>query len=46
MAALASYALILLDLGLPDTDGLKLLPGLRANGKRPRHRSDCTGPAE
>lgn len=35
MTKLAPYALILLDLGLPDGDGLKLLPGLRANGRVP-----------
>ena len=35
MAAMAPYALILLDLGLPDDDGLKVLPALRANGRVP-----------
>lgn len=35
MAALAPYALILLDLGLPDDDGLQLLPKLRAYGQVP-----------
>jgi DNA-binding response OmpR family regulator len=35
MAALADYALVLLDLGLPDGDGLRLLPLLRRNGRVP-----------
>ena len=35
MAALADYALILLDLGLPDDDGLRLLPVLRDGGRVP-----------
>jgi two-component system OmpR family response regulator len=35
MAAMAPYALILLDLGLPDDDGLTVLPALRANGRVP-----------
>ena len=35
MAAMADYALILLDLGLPDGDGLRLLPVLRDGGRVP-----------
>lgn len=35
MAASASYALVLLDLGLPDGDGLRLLPLLRKEGQVP-----------
>lgn len=35
MAELADYALVLLDLGLPDGDGLRLLPILRAQGRVP-----------
>lgn len=35
MAASAAYSLILLDLGLPDGDGLNLLPKLRAGGQVP-----------
>lgn len=35
MAASASYALVLLDLGLPDGDGLRLLPLLRKQGQVP-----------
>lgn len=35
MAAAAPYSLALLDLGLPDGDGLKLLPKLRAGGRVP-----------
>lgn len=35
LAALASHALILLDLGLPDGDGLRLLPVLRRGGRTP-----------
>lgn len=35
MADLAEYALVLLDLGLPDGDGLWLLPLLRAGGRVP-----------
>lgn len=35
MAALADYALVVLDLGLPDGCGLKLLPLLRAGGRVP-----------
>lgn len=35
MVALARYALILLDLGLPDGDGLTILPTLRQNGQVP-----------
>ncbi|MEM7641671.1 MAG: response regulator transcription factor [Pseudomonadota bacterium] len=35
MAALARYDLVLLDLGLPDGDGLRLLPSLRRNGSVP-----------
>lgn len=34
-ARLADYALVLLDLGLPDGDGLRLLPDLRRNGRVP-----------
>jgi two-component system OmpR family response regulator len=35
LAELAEYTLILLDLGLPDMDGLTLLPRLRADGQVP-----------
>lgn len=35
MAATADYGLVLLDLGLPDGDGLRLLPTLRAGGRVP-----------
>jgi DNA-binding response OmpR family regulator len=35
MMALADYALVLLDLGLPDGDGLRLLPVLRQQGRVP-----------
>lgn len=35
MAAVADYALALLDLGLPDGDGLRLLPLLRDGGRVP-----------
>jgi two-component system OmpR family response regulator len=35
MAATVDYALVLLDLGLPDGDGLRLLPVLRADGRVP-----------
>ena len=35
MAQIADYALILLDLGLPDGDGLQLLPVLRQEGQVP-----------
>ncbi|TQV83108.1 response regulator transcription factor [Denitrobaculum tricleocarpae] len=35
MAALADYALVLLDLGLPDGDGLRLLPTLSDGGRVP-----------
>lgn len=35
MAVAADYALVLLDLGLPDGDGLRLLPILRAGGRVP-----------
>lgn len=35
MAALADYSLAILDLGLPDGDGLTLLPVLRADGRLP-----------
>jgi two-component system OmpR family response regulator len=35
LAALADYDLMILDLGLPDGDGLHLLPLLRANGRVP-----------
>lgn len=35
LATLAPYALVLLDLGLPDGDGLRLLPALRAGGRVP-----------
>jgi two-component system OmpR family response regulator len=35
MAALAAHDLVLLDLGLPDGDGLKLLPVLRRGGAVP-----------
>jgi len=35
MADLTSYALVLLDLGLPDRDGLTLLPVLRRGGRSP-----------
>jgi two-component system OmpR family response regulator len=34
-AQLADYALVLLDLGLPDGDGLRLLPDLRRDGRVP-----------
>lgn len=35
LASLAEYSLILLDCGLPDEDGLKLLPILRQGGRVP-----------
>lgn len=35
MAGTADYGLVLLDLGLPDGDGLRLLPTLRAGGRVP-----------
>lgn len=35
LTGLATYALVLLDLGLPDDDGLRLLPVLRAGGRVP-----------
>lgn len=35
MAGLADYALVLLDLGLPDGDGLHLLAELRGDGRAP-----------
>jgi two-component system OmpR family response regulator len=35
LAALGDHALVLLDLGLPDGDGLRLLPGLRKAGQVP-----------
>ncbi|MFA8386484.1 MAG: response regulator [Pelagibaca sp.] len=35
LAELADYALVLLDLGLPDDDGLRLLPILRQAGRVP-----------
>lgn len=35
LAGLASFALVLLDLGLPDDDGLRLLPQLRKGGRVP-----------
>jgi two-component system OmpR family response regulator len=35
LAGLADYALVLLDLGLPDEDGLRLLPVLRQGGRVP-----------
>ncbi|MEM9551430.1 MAG: response regulator transcription factor [Pseudomonadota bacterium] len=35
MAALADYTLAILDLGLPDCDGLQLLPNLRGDGRVP-----------
>ncbi len=35
IARLADYALVLLDLGLPDDDGLRLLPDLRRDGRVP-----------
>lgn len=35
MASIADYALVLLDLGLPDGDGLRLLPILRDGGRVP-----------
>jgi two-component system OmpR family response regulator len=35
LAGLTDYALILLDLGLPDGDGLRLLPVLRQGGRVP-----------
>ena len=35
MAATAEYALAILDLGLPDADGLALLPTLRGDGRLP-----------
>ena len=35
MSGLAEYALVLLDLGLPDGDGLQLLPVLRGDGRIP-----------
>ena len=35
LAALADHALVFLDLGLPDGDGLRLLPALRRGGRVP-----------
>ncbi len=35
MAAVAEYTLAILDLGLPDGDGLQLLPALRVGGRVP-----------
>lgn len=35
MVASTTYALVLLDLGLPDGNGLKLLPAMRAKGQVP-----------
>lgn len=35
LSALSEYALVLLDLGLPDEDGLRLLPVLRRGGRVP-----------
>jgi two-component system OmpR family response regulator len=35
MAALAEYGLVILDLGLPDGDGMHLLPALRDGGRVP-----------
>lgn len=35
MSSLADYSLVILDLGLPDGDGLDLLPKLRQNGRVP-----------
>lgn len=35
LSGLSDYALVLLDLGLPDGDGLRLLPILRKNGRVP-----------
>lgn len=35
MAAMVDYTLVLLDLGLPDMDGMRLLPQIRANGQVP-----------
>jgi DNA-binding response OmpR family regulator len=35
LAGLADHALVLLDLGLPDGDGLRLLPVLRQGGRVP-----------
>jgi DNA-binding response OmpR family regulator len=35
MAATVDYGLVVLDLGLPDGDGLRLLPELRAGGRVP-----------
>lgn len=35
MAQLTVYALVILDLGLPDSDGMALLPALRKNGGLP-----------
>lgn len=35
MAALADHALVILDRGLPDGDGLRVLPKLRDNGRVP-----------